>query len=152
LKSKNPRRQNFIKKPHLEGGKEYLREFLNENLKYPKEALEKGIQGDVFVGFSVNQFGEVLNPQVIKGIGYGCDEEAIRVIKLLKYQEVKNRGLRVTTSNKMKIPFRLKETSNAVSIVYTTTQSEPVDKKNVKVKKVSKPLVSYSYTIEFKSS
>jgi protein TonB len=146
---KNHNKKSFIRKPHLEGGKEYLKEFLKENLKYPKEALKTGIQGDVLISFSVNQFGEVSNPQIIKGIGYGCDEEAIRLVKLLKYQEVKNRGLRVTTRNRLKIPFRLKLIKRTLNISYTSTHEKSNDSlfpKGTKDKDKEKG-ETYSYTI-----
>jgi protein TonB len=145
---KNYKKNSFIRKPHLEGGKEFLREFLKINLKYPKEALEKVIQGDVLVSFTVNQFGVVSNPQIIKGLGYGCDEEAIRLVKLLKYQEVKNRGLRVTTRNRLKIPFRLKQIKKTLNISYTTTQTKSTSSKVQKGSKEKEKGETFSYTIE----
>ena len=144
MTSPGHQKQQFMQKPHRSGGREFLKEFLKENLKYPKEALENSIQGDVIVGFNVNQFGEILNAQIVKGIGSGCDEEALRLVNLLKYQEVKNRGVRVTTSNRLKIPFRLNEVKTSVNIVYSTTESskQPTQKQNVQ-----KPKSSESYTI-----
>jgi len=144
---KNHKKKIFINKPYLEGGREYLSKFLKENLKYPEEALERGIQGNVLVSFTVNQFGEVSNPEVVKGIGSGCDEEAIRLVKKLKYQEVKNRGLRVTTHNRLKIPFRLKEINKTISISYTTTPNKPKVNKNSELNKGKEKGEAYSYTI-----
>jgi len=146
LKSKKQKKKKFIRKPHLEGGKEYLKEFLKENLVYPKEALEKGIQGDVLVSFSVNHYGIVSNPHIVKGIGYGCDEEAIRLVSMLRYQEVKNRGLRVSVRSRVKIPFKLKEVKKTMSISYTTTPG--TKKADTNRKKTGEPGTTYTYTIE----
>ncbi len=57
-------RKKFLKLPHLDGGKELLKEFLKENLQYPKEAIEKRIEGDVIVKFKVTGKGEVIDPKV----------------------------------------------------------------------------------------
>lgn len=62
------------------GGIDAWGQYLKENMKYPKEAIEKSIQGRVFVQFIVEANGELSNIQVVKGIGAGCDEEAVRVI------------------------------------------------------------------------
>ena len=55
--------------------------FLQKNISYPGRANEEGIQGKVYVQFTVNTDGSITDVQVVKGIGYGCDEEAMRVIK-----------------------------------------------------------------------
>lgn len=101
-------KKKFIKLPGLGGGKELLTGFIRENLRYPKEAMEKGIEGDVIVDYKVNGKGEVTDAKIVHSLGYGCDEEALRLVYMLNYQEVKNKGIKVTTNNKIKIPFRLK--------------------------------------------
>lgn len=55
--------------------------YVTENLKYPRSAREQGIQGKVFVQFVVNDFGEITHVEAIKGIGGGCDEAAVEVVK-----------------------------------------------------------------------
>jgi len=65
------------------GGYESLITFIKENLKYPQEAKEKGIQGRVPVTFVVERDGSITNIKLLRKIGYGCDEEAIRIIKLM---------------------------------------------------------------------
>lgn len=55
--------------------------YISENLKYPTQAKEMGVQGKVFVEFMVDKDGKLINVKAIKGIGAGCDEEAVRVIK-----------------------------------------------------------------------
>ena len=99
--------KSFIKKPTYPGGSEALNKFVKDNLHYPKEALNHKIEGSVFLKYEVNEKNEIHNITVIKGIGYGCDEEAIRIISLLKYSKVKNRGIKVNTKFRISIHFRL---------------------------------------------
>ncbi len=119
----NQNRKKFIKVPHLEGGRELLKEFLHQNLVYPKQALEKDIEGDVIVRYKVSGKGEVIESEVIKSIGYGCDEEALRLVNMLRYQQVNNRGLNVVANQRIKIPFRLPKASKPlVQMVYQPKQ------------------------------
>ena len=67
--------------PEFPGGDEALKEFLAKNIVYPDKALEFDIQGTVYVQFIVNKNGNIRNALVLRGIGGGCDEEAIRVVK-----------------------------------------------------------------------
>jgi TonB family protein len=55
--------------------------YIQENLKYPELAKKEGIQGKVFVEFIVDETGRFIEVKAVKGIGAGCDEEAVRVIK-----------------------------------------------------------------------
>jgi TonB family protein len=57
--------------------------FLATNVKFPEEAKKKGITGFVFASFVVLENGAVSDVKILRGIGYGCDEEVIRVIKLM---------------------------------------------------------------------
>lgn len=63
------------------GEKDAWYKFLRKNLKYPKRAQRAGIQGRVFLQFYVDANGNLSDIQVTRGIGGGCDEEAIRVLK-----------------------------------------------------------------------
>ncbi len=67
--------------PHFPGGKEALANYLRENINYPTEAIEKNIKGRVIIGFVINKDGSISDIKIVKGIGYGCDEEAIRLVK-----------------------------------------------------------------------
>jgi len=55
--------------------------YIEKNLTYPEEAKKSGIEGKVFVEFVVDQNGKLTKVNAIKGIGAGCDAEAVRVIK-----------------------------------------------------------------------
>lgn len=66
--------------PEFEGGMKAWAKFIQRNLRYPNAAQEVDIQGKVFISFVIEKDGSVSNVTVLKGIGYGCDEEAVRVI------------------------------------------------------------------------
>ena len=69
--------------PAFPGGDKALRQFVSNNLIYPIKAREAGIQGTVYVTFIVDKKGYIRNIKIIRGIGGGCDEEAVRVVKLM---------------------------------------------------------------------
>lgn len=58
-----------------------LRDYMLKNMRYPDEAREKGIEGRVTVTFVVNEDGTINNPKVVRSLGHGCDEEALRLVK-----------------------------------------------------------------------
>lgn len=63
------------------GGLEALYKFINQNLKYPAQARRMGIEGTVFLSFVVDEKGNMVDIQIAKGIGAGCDEEVLRIFK-----------------------------------------------------------------------
>ena len=69
--------------PEFPGGTIALYKFMFDNIQYPKEAFENEIEGTVYVKFKVDENGFAVSPQVMRGIGGGCDEEAIRLVNLL---------------------------------------------------------------------
>ena len=84
--------KHFIKKPYYEGGIKALKKFVGENLQYPKEALREKIEGTVYVRYTVDYKGNVIAAKTISGIGYGCDQEALRLVKMLKFIAPKIEG------------------------------------------------------------
>jgi periplasmic protein TonB len=82
-------------------------EQLGKNLKYPTQAKRIGTEGKVFVEFIVNKNGEPSDLKVIRGIGSGCDEEAMRVLALTKWEPGKQRGKPVRVKMVMPISFIL---------------------------------------------
>jgi protein TonB len=82
-------------------------EDISSRLKYPKVAVEKGIEGKVYVLAYVNEFGDVEKTQVIKGIGGGCDEEALRVVKETKFIPGMHNGKNVKVRISVPIIFQL---------------------------------------------
>lgn len=69
--------------PEFPGGSDNMFKFINTNMKYPKTARKNGTQGEVIIGFVVEADGTLTNFKVIKGIGDGCDEEALRIMKIV---------------------------------------------------------------------
>ena len=101
------RSNHFIKKAYYVGGTDALKTFVKDNLCYPKEALSHRVEGSVLIHYEVNEKGSIHNISVANGLGYGCDEEAVRIVSLLSYPQVKNRGVKVNTKFKITIVFRL---------------------------------------------
>jgi TonB family protein len=96
------------KMPEYPGGKEAMVRFLIENVKYPEAAKKKGTQGKVFVTFVVKSDGSLANCKVLRGIGDGCDEEALRVVKLMpKWVPGEQRGEKVDVVFNLPIQFKL---------------------------------------------
>ena len=121
--------KKFLELPRYSGGKEALSKFLKENLRYPQAALQKGIEGKVVVHFEIDDDGIVHNPVVAHGIGGGCDEEALRLVGLLRYQKVNNHGKRVRTRSKINISFRIPGQQVMYTVKSTPKTTEPVPKK-----------------------
>jgi protein TonB len=68
--------------PSFPGGIEKFYKFLQYNIRYPGEAVTKNVQGKVFISFIVEKDGSLTDIKVVRAIGGGCDEEAVRVMKL----------------------------------------------------------------------
>ena len=110
--------KNFITKAQYPGGKEALKKFISQNLQYPKEALMHKVEGKVYIKYEVNERGKVHSVSVVNGLGYGCNEEAMRIVNILKYPTVKNRGLKVNTKFKITIHFKLPAKTRPIKINY----------------------------------
>jgi protein TonB len=94
--------------PSFPGGEAELMKYVGSHIKYPQIARETGIQGRVFVGFVVEPDGSISNVKLLRGIGGGCDEEAMRVIKSLpKWKPGKQRGKAVRVSYQIPVFFKL---------------------------------------------
>jgi periplasmic protein TonB len=94
--------------PGFPGGEEARIRYLTENLRYPQMAREAGIQGTVFVTFVVERDGSVTDVRVLRGIGGGCDEEAVRVVRNMpRWTPGRQRGQPVRVQFNMPIRFVL---------------------------------------------
>lgn len=80
---------------------------VQKSIVYPELALKVGIEGRVVVQFVVDRDGKVVNPVVMRGIGGGCDEEAIRAVKLAKFQPGMQRGRPVAVRYSLPITFKI---------------------------------------------
>jgi TonB family protein len=87
------------------GGNAKLGEFLGNNLKYPEESVKNGVEGIVYVSFTIDKEGAVHDPVIMKGISKECDAEALRVISLSpKWIPAEQQGKRV--NQKMTLPIK----------------------------------------------
>ena len=90
------------------GGFEKMSEFLGKNIVYPEEAKEKNIQGTVLISFVIEKNGKITNAKVVRGIGGGCDEEALRVVNAMpKWKPGKQNGKNVRVQFALPIKFKL---------------------------------------------
>jgi len=80
-----------------------------ENLTYPDAARRSGIEGRVIIQFIVDENGDVQNPQVVRGIGGGCDEAAIQAIESVEWTVGRQRGRPVRVQFQLPIMFRLQD-------------------------------------------
>ncbi len=96
--------------PQPIGGYEAFYQYIYNEIEYPRQALRSGVEGKVFVQFIVNQNGELTDFVIIKGIGGGCDQEAVRVLrKAPKWNAGKQRGKPVRVQMIIPIKFTLAE-------------------------------------------
>jgi TonB family protein len=63
------------------GGRKAYRQYLEQNLKYPEQALNNKVEGRVTVQFTVESSGQMSNFKILRGLGYGCEEEVLRLIR-----------------------------------------------------------------------
>lgn len=160
---KESRDNKFIRKPIYPGGAKAYKAFIASNLIYPEEAKKNKINGQVRLKYAINYKGDVTEVKVLNSLGYGCDEEAIRIVKLLKFDVPKgprkvrvlfHRTVRInfklTVSKKEKKPISKPKPKQSASVSYSyvtgSTQEKPYktkkgDTKNTKV---------YQYTIKLK--
>lgn len=94
--------------PEFPGGEPARRKYLAENVNYPQMARETGIQGTVHVSFVIEKDGSISNVTLLRGIGGGCDEEALRVISAMpKWKPGIQRTATVRVQASMPIKFTL---------------------------------------------
>ena len=100
--------------PQFPGGEKALTDYMANNVKYPEEAKNKNIAGRVFASFVVEKDGSVNEVKVLRGIGGGCDEEAVRVIKSMpKWKPGIQKGKPVRVSFQMPFMFKLDESATS---------------------------------------
>ncbi len=144
--------KDFIHPPEYPGGPKAMSKFIYEQLRYPAEALAAGVEGRVIVLCDINDDGEVVNAQVIKGLGYGCDEEALRVVRLLRFQVRRTRGLRVVHHKKIHIQFRRPPQPQTPAPSPISIQYEVVESPSASGAASPEPSKAYEYTIRWTTS
>src|SRR5690606_12009242 len=92
--------------PQFPGGDEALLGFISRNLKYPAEARKNNIKGQSVISFIVEKDGSLSNFEIVKPLGYGTDEEAIKVIQRMpKWNPAKQNGVPIRVSFTLPIRF-----------------------------------------------
>ena len=152
-KDKSQKSSRHLKIPTYPGGKNAFVQFIMDNLSYPEEALKNHIEGTVHLQYTVDNIGTVGDIEIIHGIGFGCDEEAIRLVNLLCYDPERNKGIRMKTRMKTRIRFELPahlKPAPSVQLNYSTTSTPP----STSPKSPSSPKEStgYGYSIQFDAS
>ncbi len=102
-------------------------QYIAENLKYPAEAVQKKIQGRVLVKFVVAEDGSILNPSIVQGLGSGCDEEALRIVRAMpKWKPGMDNGKPVKVHQRLAVMFSLQVNSPLNdTLVYNYVEQMP---------------------------
>lgn len=133
------KKRKFLHFPQFPGGKDEIKRYIALNLIYPEEAIRLKISGTVHLSAEVDDNGAVTDVRIEKGLGHGCDEEAVRLVSGLHYGGVTNRGLRLRVRHRFRILFDLAEymkgketprktTEVSRGIVYTYKSEEESDR------------------------
>ncbi len=94
--------------PEFQGGTAAMYAWLSKNIKYPAAAQRANISGKVYVSFTVNTDGTITDAQVLKGLGFGTDEEATRVVRAMpRWKPGKQSGRAVRVKYNLPISFQL---------------------------------------------
>lgn len=117
---------SVVTPPSFEGGMDGFYHYLAKNIKYPKTAIDKNIQGKVFLSFIVEATGELTEVTVEKGLGYGLDEEAARVMKESpKWKPGYDKNGAVRVKYNMPISFTLDNTKPDKKVQNSTSGQSP---------------------------
>ena len=105
---------SFVKeqKPEFPGGEEALSKYIQNNIKYPQEALRVSAGGIALVSFTINSNGDIRKPKVVKEIGWGIDDEAVRlVLNMPKWEPARQNGRAVAMEYTLSIHFKIETES-----------------------------------------
>lgn len=139
---KDSRDNRFIRKPIYPGGQKAYKEFIAKNLSYPEEAKKNKIEGQVRLRYGISYQGDVTEVKVLSSLGYGCDEEAIRIVKMLKFEVPKGpKKLRVLFHKTVRINFKM----TSKQVLKTTKQVIKTTKP--KITQASRAPMSVTYKI-----
>lgn len=155
---KERKEDSFIKQPFYKGGDKALKDFVQTHLRYPAQSQANKVEGDVHIRYDINHKGEVTDTKIIGGLDEFCNEEATRVVKMLKFIVPKTpRHLKVTFHKNIRIHFHIHEmktehpkpiqtqeltTNQNIQISYTVVSNSAMPE----VKKENSPL-SYNYVV-----
>ncbi|TDE11584.1 M56 family metallopeptidase [Dyadobacter psychrotolerans] len=96
------------KQAEFPGGVDEMMKYLARNIKYPTQASRANVTGTIFISFTVNEYGNVRKPEIIKGLGFGLDDEATRVVwNMPKWSPAIQNGEAVSVQYTIPIKFDL---------------------------------------------
>lgn len=94
--------------PNYPGGQAELMNFVINKLQYPKEAKKQNVEGKVYAQFTVKEDGSLTDIEIVRGIGYGCDKEVIRIIESMPNWEPGTKdGQPIKTKMTLPVVFKL---------------------------------------------
>jgi periplasmic protein TonB len=94
--------------PEFPGGLPALAAYLQKNLRYPSAASSASVSGKVYLSFVVNADGSLVDVEVAKGIGFGCDDEALRVVKAMpRWKAGRQSGRAVRVKFSLPVVFQI---------------------------------------------
>ena len=149
--NKEKKEKHFLHKPQYKGGVAAIKQLIAQHLQYPEEAIKADVEGTVHLRYNINHKGVVTGAKIISGIGHGCDKEAIRLVKLLKFDVAKNRGVRAVFHKTIRIHFRKpkkKKVTPSPTPAQTTVQYSYTSKTTSNEQEEGKSS-GYNYTIKF---
>jgi TonB family protein len=163
---KETREDSFIRQPYYEGGDKAMIDFITKNLHYHPISFQNKIEGNVHIKYEIDIKGNVTDVKIISGLDSYCNEEAIRVIKLLIFVVPKNpRKMRIIFHKKIRIHFSprqdqplvtdIQDTQNPIPSSYQNTSGIQynivmVTKPKLTKEPSIKPKINYTYTINYR--
>jgi TonB family protein len=91
-----------------------LFQYIGDNLKYPEAAKKAGVEGEVHLSFTITTDGAIVDAKILKGLGYGCDEELLRIINAMpRWSPARKAGKPAEVSYTLPVKFRLGDKSAA---------------------------------------
>ncbi len=149
---KEAKDKHFIHKPVYPGGGKAMGKFIQSHLRYPDSARESNVEGYVQIRYSINHKGNVADTKVISSLSPDCDQEAQRVVRLLKFDVAAQYKARVLFHKTIRVWFRLPPNTEkpkaSPQYQYAVKKSSaPTDQKTASAKRESSKKKSYHYTI-----
>lgn len=129
-----------------------MKKFVAQHLKYPKAALDAKIEGTVLIRYGLDYRGKVTDVKLKKGLGHGCDEEAMRVVKLLRFTVPQSSKKKVRIHQDINIHFKLPkpQSPKPQKMAITYTQGNRISGKVSQKKPAAPPATTgYTYTIKW---
>jgi len=96
---------NYTRDATYPGGDIAFFTFVAENLKYPNEAIENKVNGDILISFDVNLDGSLSGFNIISGVGYGVDEALITLLKTVTFETAIMNGTKVKMNTMYTFPI-----------------------------------------------